>query len=192
MRIFRLIATPVILLGLLGLLIYAATWGWKALTEPLPSPSPTPCVTQSATVVSPTTISLRIYNGGFTSGLANRISRSMKEVGFQVVRVDNTEERITGTVIRGNEQQTAELTLVASYFNEATIEFDDRVDGTVDVLVGSEYKDFNPSPIPEAPATAGVICVVPSPSPTAAPSVAVTPTAAPGETAPAPEPTAEG
>ncbi|HJE51763.1 MAG TPA: LytR C-terminal domain-containing protein [Tessaracoccus flavescens] len=177
MKIFRLIATPVILLGLLGLLIYAANWGWKALTEPLPSPSPTPCVTQSASVVAPSDVSVRIFNGGFTSGLANRISRSMKEVGFKVVRVDNTDERIKTTIIRGNEEQLAELTLVASYFNEATIEHDDRVDGTVDVLVGSEYKDMNPSPMPEAPATAGVICVVPSASPSAAPSTAVTPTA---------------
>lgn len=184
MRIFRLIATPVILLGLLGLLLWGASWGWKSLTAPLPSPSPTPCVTQSAEVVTPANISLRVLNGGFTSGLANRVSRTLRDnIGFKIVKVDNSDERVTGTIIRGSAKQETELQLVASYFNEAKIEHDDRVDGTIDVLVGSDYKDMAKSPKPQAPASQGVICVVPSPSPTAAPSTAVSPTASASPTA---------
>ena len=84
MRIFRLIATPVILLGLLGLLIWGANWGWKALLEPLPSPSPTPCVMENTEMMNPTHVSVRVFNGGFTGGLANREGRRLTEAGFAV------------------------------------------------------------------------------------------------------------
>ena len=38
-----------------------------------------------------THVSVRIFNGGFTSGLANREARRLTEVGFKVIRVDNTD-----------------------------------------------------------------------------------------------------
>ena len=140
MRIFRLIATPIVLLGLLGLLIWGANWGWKQLTAPLPSPSPTPCIMKPAEHVRSGDTVVRVYNGGFTSGLANREAKRLSDAGFLVQRIDNTDERIRGTVIRGNKSQEAQLRLVRSQFAEPTVETDDRIDGTIDVLLGTDFK----------------------------------------------------
>lgn len=173
MRIFRLIATPILLLGLLGLLLWAANWGWKALTEPLPSPSPTPCVVGPAEVITPADITVRVFNGGFTSGLASRVGSQLEGAGFNVAKVDNTEERIIGTVIRANERETLQAGIVAAQFIEPVIEFDTRVDGTVDVLVGTDFKGSAPTPsATQATPTDGQVCRVPSPSPSASPSPA--------------------
>ena len=178
MRIFRLIATPIILLGLLALLIWGANWGWKALTEPLPSPSPTPCVVETVDTMTTGHVYVRMFNGGFTGGLANREARRLTEGGFNVVRIDNTEERIRGTVIRANrDQEHKAVRLVASYFINPTIEYDDRVDGTVDVLVGT---DFEGAPtegmLYQISTPDGRVCVVPQPSPTGSPSPSPSPT----------------
>ena len=179
MRLFRMIATPVILLSLLGLLLWGASWGWRELTQPLPSPSPTPCVTQTATVVTPAQVTLRIFNGGFTTGLANRTATKLKDSGFRVAKTDNTDEQLTATIIRGNERDQAMLQLTAGFFKEATIEHDERVDGTVDVLLGRSASDDNFAEAPplEVAVPAGVVCVVPSPTPS------------PVSPAPAPSPT---
>ncbi len=170
MRIFRLIATPIIMLGLLGALIWGAMWGWKELTAPLPTPTPTPCVTMPADVVTPEQVTLRVFNGGFTSGLASRESQKMRDAGFTVIKVDNVDARVKAPVVRGNKREEPSMTLVASYYENATLDFDDRVDGTVDLLLGSEKPEPVKKPLKEVE-TGGSICVVPtrtpSPSPTA-------------------------
>ncbi|MFT3888634.1 MAG: LytR C-terminal domain-containing protein [Arachnia sp.] len=173
MRIFRLIATPIIMLGLLAALVWGAMWGWKELTAPLPTPSPTPCVTTSADVVTPVQVSLRIFNGGFTSGLASREATKMRDAGFTVIKVDNLEdERIKAPIVRGNQREEPSMKLVASYYENATLDFDDRVDGTVDLLLGSETPEAAKKPLKEI-ATDGNLCVMaaraasPSPSPSA-------------------------
>lgn len=164
MRIFRLIATPILLLGLLGLLLWGASWGWKALTEPLPSPSPTPCVVGPAEVVTPADISVRVFNGGFTSGLANRVGNDLAKAGFTVLKVGNTEERIVGAVIRTSQSQSLQATIVASYFVEPTLDYDQRIDGTVDVFVGTDFLGMAPTPSPQATPPDGQACRAPSPS----------------------------
>lgn len=179
MRIFRLIATPILLLGLLGLLLWAANWGWRALTEPLPTPSPTPCVMAPAEIVTVADVSVRVYNGGFTSGLASRVSAQLETAGFNVIKVDNTEERIKGTVIRANRQETPQIRLAASYFLDPVIEYDDRVDGVVDIYVGTDFAGFGTEPFSQVSADGGQVCRVPSPSPSASPSPTPSPAATP-------------
>lgn len=181
MRIFRLVATPILLLGLLGFLVWGAFWGWKSLTSPLPSPSPTPCVTTTPKAVVITDVAVRVFNGGFQSGLAHRVSTQLRDAGMRVIKTDNTEERIKGTVLRTNESSPQLLRLVASYFKDAKVEYDDRIDGTIDVLVGSDFQGFGDKPLKSV--TAGkTLCVMPTPS--------VTPTTSPTSTAKQPSPTA--
>lgn len=182
MRLFRLIATPIVLLVLLGLLLWSASWGWRNLTAPLPTPDPTPCVTQPVDVVTPDKVSVRVLNGGFTSGLAGQASGRLETAGFKIVTVGNTDERVTSTVIRGNAENDAALQLTASYFNGATIEHDDRVDGTIDVFVGSDFGGYGEGPLTETTSNTGNLCVPPTPEPTPMPDT----------TTPAPEATEEG
>ncbi len=172
MRIFRLIATPLLLLGLLGLLVWGAFWGWQNLTAPLPEPEPTPCVTVSAEIVSVGDVSVRVYNAGFTSGLANRVATRLEEVGFNVIRVENTEERVTsGVIIRTSEDNQPAVRLVTSHFADATVEYDGRVDGTVDILLASEEPTPGETPLSQVSSgEKGTTCVPPEALPSASES----------------------
>ncbi|MDO5092383.1 MAG: LytR C-terminal domain-containing protein [Propionibacteriaceae bacterium] len=170
MRVFRLIATPVLLLGLLGFLAWGASWGWQNLTAPAPSPPPTPCVNQSLNAVTASNVSVRVFNGGFQAGLATRVGEALKAAGFHVIRITNTEERINTTTIRTGDNNVEAGTLVGSYLNEPTAETDTRVDGTVDVLVGSDFKGLTDAGLPEVAVESGTICLYPITEPSAQPS----------------------
>lgn len=173
MRIFRLIATPLILLGLLGLLVGGAFWGWQNLTKPLSGPEPIPCVTVKTELVTVADVSVDVFNAGFTSGLASRVGSRLRDVGFNVVRVENTDERVTsGVVIRTNKDNVPAIRLVSSYFAEPTLEYDDRVDGTVDILLASEEPAQGEAPLFQVSSGEdGTTCVPPGslPSESASP-----------------------
>lgn len=163
-----MIATPLLLLALLGLLIWGAFWGWQNLTAPLPGPEPTPCVTVTNNGLSVTDVSVRVYNAGFTSGLASRVKAHLEDAGFRIVRVDNTDERVLkGVLLRTNEKSQPAIQLVSSYFTDVTVEYDDRIDGTVDVLLASDWGDYGTEPLSAVSSgDEGVICVLPDPTAT--------------------------
>lgn len=174
MRIFRLIATPVILLGLLGVLIWGALWGWKALTAPIPTQSPTPCVTQTVDPLTGSSVTVRIFNAGFTTGAASRLRDSMAARAFNVIRVDNTEEKVTKVTIRANQEQGGQVRLVTLQFEPDTfvVEYDDRIDGVIDILLPTD--GIVMAATPAAQIAGGVVCLPParsaSPTPTASPT----------------------
>lgn len=177
MRIFRLIATPVLLLGLLAFLVWGAFWGWRNLTAPLPTPEPTPCVVVTQDLVTVYDVSVRVYNGGFTSGLARRQASRLEDAGFNVVRVGNTDERVSGTVVRGNVDNEPARRLVMSYFMDPVFENDDRVDGTIDVYLGSDFAGEGGEPYTQVSSgEGGTVCLPPSPEPTDSPVPTVTAT----------------
>lgn len=166
LRIFRLIATPILLLGLLALLVWGAFWGWRNLTAPFPEPEPTPCATLTADVLTPDQVTVRIINGGQVVGLAGKVGESMTAAGFRVQKVSNTEERVSGVIIRSGSNNVDAATLVGSRFNSPVIENDARIDGTVDIVLGNDYAGLSDSPLSEVPITGGTICLAPSPAPT--------------------------
>ena len=177
MRIFRLTATPVILLGLLGFLGWGFMWGWRELTAPLPTTPPTPCVVEQTDIVNPGMVSVRVFNGGFTTGLGRRIGTYLTDNGYQVTRVDDTDEQVKETIIRANEREHPMVRLVASNFIDPVIEYDDRITGDVDVLVGTGFQGFTPAEqtIQQVSSNGGQICRPPqatdeSPSPSPDPS----------------------
>ena len=140
------------------------------MTAPFPSPPPTPCVTQKVDKLTPKQVTVLVYNGGFTSGLGSKVGQALKTAGFEVAKTTNSKERITKTIIRSGENNTDAAKLVASYFIEPTMETDSRVDGTVDVMVGSDFAGLTESGLTEITVESGTICLAPSPSPFALPS----------------------
>ena len=170
MRAFRLLATPALLIGLLIFLIWGASLGWNALTAPFPSPPPTPCVTQQVSTLTPKQVTVLVYNGGFTSGLGSKVGQALKTAGFEVAKTTNSKERVTKTIIRSGENNTDAAKLVASYLKDPTLETDSRVEGTVDVMVGSDFAGLTESGLTEITVESGTICLAPSPSPSALPS----------------------
>lgn len=172
MRIFRLIAGPVILLGLLGVLIWGAMWGWRALTAPVPTPSPTPCVTRNVEVLSGSDVAVRIYNAGFTTGAAGKLRDSLEGRAFNVLGINNTDEKVTKVTIRANADQVGQVRLVTLQFEPGTfvVEYDDRIDGIIDILLPTDAVVM--AATPAAQIAGGAVCVPPpkSASPTPAPS----------------------
>jgi hypothetical protein len=169
-RIFRVVRTPVTLLILFGVLLYGAYWGYNNIIQPIPSLPPEPCVEQSLPKgqLKASQVVVKVYNGGDRKGLAADVGRNLRTKGFRVVLTTNTVEKIQKTVIVGADGNNPEVLFVKSFFKEANVRSDQRVDRTVDVLVGNKYGGFNK----EAKATyevgANTVCLpsqTPSPTP---------------------------
>jgi hypothetical protein len=144
-RIFRVIRTPVTLLILFGVLLYGAWWGYNNIIKPIPPLPPEPCVEQSLPKgqLNASQVVIKVYNGGDRKGLAADVGRNLRSKGFRVVLTTNTVEKIQKTVIVGADVNNPEVLFVKSFFKEANIRSDKRVDRTVDVLVGNKYGGFN-------------------------------------------------
>ena len=143
-RIFRVIRTPVTLLILFGMLLYGAWWGYHNIIKPIPPLPPTPCVDQSVPdgQLKASQVVVKVYNGGDRKGLAADVGRSLRNEGFRVILTTNTVEKIQKTVIVGADGNNPEVVFVKSFFKEAVVRSDKRVDRTVDVLVGNKYGGF--------------------------------------------------
>ncbi len=167
----RAILTPIILILLLLLLLGSAYWGFKEVTRPAPTPTPEPCVDQKVgKALTPKMVQVRVQNGGYTTGLALRVSAKLRKQGFKVSRPSNTDERVKQTIIVGASKDSPEVKLVAGYFKAAVIRADQRVDHSVDVLVGSDYAGFNKKAPKQVPVPGGTACLPKEPSPTPTPN----------------------
>ena len=146
-RIFRIVRTPITLLLLLGVLCYAAWWGYTNVLRPIPLPPAQPCVDQSLTKgqLKSSQVTVKVYNGGNKRGLAGDVGRALRDSGFNVIRTTNTAEKISKTVIVGADPKNPEVLLVKRFFKDAVVKGDKRADHTVDVLVGNKYGGFNKS-----------------------------------------------
>jgi hypothetical protein len=144
-RIFRIVRTPITLLLLLGVLCYAAWWGYTNVLRPIPPAPPQPCVDQSVNKgeLKSSQVTVKVYNGGNKRGLAGDVGRALRERGFNVIRVGNTGEKISKTVIVGADAKNPEVLLVKRFFKDSIVKADRRVDHSVDVLVGNKYAGFN-------------------------------------------------
>jgi hypothetical protein len=171
-RIFRVVRTPVTLLVLFGVLLYGAWWGYKNIIRPVPALPPEPCVEQTVPEgqLRASQVVIKVYNGGDRKGLAADVSRSLRNEGFRVVQTDNTVEKIQKTVIVGADANNPEVLFVKSFFKEATARSDQRVDRTVDVLVGNKYGGFDKDAKTTYQINAETVCL-PSQTPTATPAL---------------------
>jgi predicted amino acid-binding ACT domain protein len=171
-RIFRVVRTPVTLLVLFGMLLYGAWWGYNNIIKPVPALPPEPCVEQTVPKgqLKASQVVIKVYNGGDRKGLAADVSRSLRNEGFRVVQTDNTVEKIQKTVIVGADANNPEVLFVKSFFKEATARSDQRVDRTVDVLVGNRYGGFDKNAKATYQINAETVCL-PSQTPTATPAL---------------------
>ena len=171
-RIFRVVRTPITLLILFGMLLYGAWWGYNNIIKPIPALPPEPCVDQSVPKgqLKSSQVVIRVYNGGDRKGLAADVGRSLRGKGFRVVLTTNTVEKIQKTVIVGADGNNPEVLFVKSFFKEAVVRSDKRVDRTVDVLVGNKYGGFNKEAKTTYQVDTTKLCL-PSQSPSATPAL---------------------
>lgn len=136
--------SPIALVVLLCLLFFGFWWGYKNVIKPIPEAPGAPCVTQSVgDNLKSSLVVVRVFNGGETRGLARKVATALEGKGFKVSRVANTPADPHKTRIVGADVNNPQVKLVAGFFNDATVEADGRVEGTVDVFVGSEFSGMN-------------------------------------------------
>jgi LytR cell envelope-related transcriptional attenuator len=169
-RIFRVVRTPVTLLILFGVLLYGAWWGYNNIIKPIPALPPEPCVDQTVAKgqLKSSQVVVRVYNGGDRKGLAADVGRSLRSKGFRVTLTTNTVEKIQKTVIVGADANYPEVKFVKTFFKEAVVRPDKRVDRSVDVLVGNKYGGFNKDAKATYQVNTTTICLpsqTPSPTP---------------------------
>ncbi|GAA1370906.1 hypothetical protein GCM10009638_01040 [Luteococcus sanguinis] len=133
---------------------------------PPPAAPQTPCVDQSVgKALTTKQVTVKVYNGGRKTGLAGRVAAQLKAKGFIIGRTANTETRVTTTQIIGANPDNPEVKLVAGFFKGAKISGDDRLDHSVDVLVGQETTGFTAS-APTSIAVNGAVCLPATGTPT--------------------------
>jgi hypothetical protein len=171
-RIFRVARTPVTLLILFGVLLYGAYWGYNNIIKPVPALPPEPCVVQNLPNGQLKTgqVVVRVYNGGDRKGLAADVGRSLRGKGFRVTLTTNTVEKIQKTVIVGADVNDPEVKFVKTFFKESVVRADQRVDRTVDVLVGNKYGGFDKKAKTTYRVEADTVCL-PSQTPSATPAL---------------------
>jgi hypothetical protein len=154
------------------MLLYGAWWGYNNIIKPIPPLPPEPCVDQSVPKgqLKASQVVVRVYNGGDRKGLAADVGRSLRGKGFRVVLTTNTVEKIQKTVIVGANDNNPEVLFVKTFFKEADVRSDQRVDRTVDVLVGNKYGGFKKGAKTTYQVEATTLCL-PSQSPSPTPAL---------------------
>lgn len=167
---WRRFATPVTLLVLLGVLAAGLWWGWHRLTAPLKSSSPAPCITQSASVLTASEVTVQVFNGGTAVGRAAQITGQLAGKGFVTQNPSNATGQVPKTTIVGASATDPAVLLVAGFFVDTQIQADGRTNGTVDVLVGDSFAGFNDTAPTQVGVPGGSVCIAqpsstPSPTP---------------------------
>ena len=102
------------------------------------SPSGPAAPTKPLTV-APVAISVQVYNGAGTSGLAGRAARDLRAVGFSVVGTGN---RVTGaaqTVVRYGPSRADSARTLAAAVPGSTLQLVPSLGRTLELVVGSDY-----------------------------------------------------
>lgn len=165
--VLRALRTPLTLLVLLGMLGYAAWWGYQQVTAPLPPPKREPCVQQPIEKgrLQASQVTVRVFNGGTERGMAGEVAASLRAKGFQVSTVGNTDEDVTKTVIVAESKDNPETKLVLGFFKEATVREDPaRVDHSIDILVGGEKTNLNAKASSSIEVKSATVCLPELPS----------------------------
>ncbi|MFG3284146.1 LCP family protein [Streptomyces sp. NPDC048111] len=119
------------------------------------SASPTPAAAASASAPAPASgkgISVAVYNGTVTKGLAGRVAESLKTAGFTVTGATTAATQdYTHTVIQYGPGDDAKARTLATHFPGALLR-QAKAPG-LNVVVGTQYKADDASSTPSAPAS---------------------------------------
>lgn len=169
-QVIRYLKTPLTLIVLLLLVLGAGYWGLQAAQAPVPR-NVTPCVmTDVGDKLTPNYVQVRVLNAGATSGTARGTGQYLRAYGYDVIRVNNDERRVAETVIVGKAADSPEVLLVQQFFPGSITQGDGRIDGVVDILLGSKA-DRAPAPNTTLPVS-GKVCLPPRSTAGASPSPA--------------------
>ena len=138
------------------------------------SPSSSPSPSASAPAGS-SQVTVDVYNGGNTQGLARQVSAALAEDGYTAGKIGNTSPLTTTEVLYGP-GSAASASTIASLFNVTATASSTVPAGHVEVLLGADAALPNVSAAPTPSASPSF---APPPTTSASPSFAPPPTTGP-------------
>ena len=121
---------------------------------PVSSSSPTPTVT-----VNPSHVTVDVYNGGTTPGLAGAVSAALVKDGYQAGKIGNASSPLTTTEVLYGSGTSASASKIASLFNVTATASSAVAAGHIEVLIGASatLQEVTATPSPSTPSTAVTI-----------------------------------
>jgi hypothetical protein len=142
------ITLSTVILLLLATAVYAASYvqGWVG------TPAPKAVVNASCSAnpeLAPRDVTINVYNASDRTGLAALVATSLEKQGFKVATVDNDplgQTILTVGEIRTGESGVAGAVLAAKRVPGARVVQDDRMDASVDVVLGKVFRSLKVPP----------------------------------------------
>lgn len=146
------IITAVTMVVLIGFLVFAATWGWRALfadvtPDETAAEEPAACTTKEIKAgqkIRARQVTVSVFNGGTRSGLASSTLDALTKRGFKDGDVGNapSDLNVRKVKILAADKNDVEARLVARQFGKTTRVTKSEVDlgPGVDVVVGDKFR----------------------------------------------------
>jgi hypothetical protein len=138
------------MLVLVGFVVAATWYGWRALTEPVGSTGSVgeivgvPCAPVGTEPLPETRfVELNVFNGTDRNGLASKAARDLRNRGFVILEIGNaeTEDFQTGVaLVRGSLAAQSEAVVLLGLLPGAEFRPDNRPDTSLDIILGSKYQ----------------------------------------------------
>lgn len=113
--------------------------------EPTPTPSldPVPCPPKGALPVKYSKVTVNVYNGTSTAGLASRTAADIKARKFKVGKTTNAPVNYAGVArINFGTKGVAAAYTLAAHVPGALLTLDARKNATVDLTLGSDFTEL--------------------------------------------------
>jgi hypothetical protein len=140
--------TTLTLAALAALLAFAATWGWSALTEPLPDLADAPtCVEtpiEQGDTVTPEQVTVSVLNAGKRSGLASRTMTALTGAGFNQGDSGNAPAKtaVGYAQIWTDDPESPAVALVSSWLGHVKVVPHDIDQAGVVIVVGDRFREL--------------------------------------------------
>ena len=108
----------------------------QALVQAAFYPKPSPPRGHRRAAGAARKITVDVFNGGYTSGLAQRVSAALKKAGYRAGQVGNTSHRATTAVLYGT-AAAAQASKIAAMFGVPAAPSASVTSGHVDILLGA-------------------------------------------------------
>lgn len=154
----RELTTTVTMLALIGIVVLAAVWGWRALFAELPEPAvtadpSTTCTTEQldrGQRIRAKQVRVSVFNGGTRSGLAGGTLESLQRRGFAAGDVGNApaDVDVRRVEVWSTVEEDPRARLVARQFGKKVrVRFSDEDLGPgIDVVVGDRFDGLVKAP----------------------------------------------
>jgi hypothetical protein len=142
--------TAITMLVLVGFVLAASIYGWRALTAPVGTGGAigevvgAPCAPVGGDPLpKPSAIELNVFNGTERNGLASKAAGDLRKRGFVVLEIGNArpdelEEGVA--LVRGSLDSQAQAAVVLGLLPGAEFRPDNRPDTSIDIIFGEKYK----------------------------------------------------